>query len=143
MTDQNHDTSSVRGPTPPPQLDAEGLPPGYLFRADWEVTPRVVARQLLSDAPPLILDCRTEQERAICAMPGSMFVPLHELELKIDDVRDRLDDEGKCAVVVHCHHGARSLRATAVLRAAGIPTQSMAGGIHLWAVDIDRTLPQY
>src|SRR5687768_16494762 len=101
MTEQNGNT-----PQPQlPQLDAAGLPPGYLFRAEWEVTPREVALRLRTDAPPLILDCRTEQERAIVALAGSMFLPLHELDMQLDDVRDRLEDEGKSAVVVHCHHG--------------------------------------
>ncbi len=127
-------------------LDARGLPVGYPYRPEWERTPRETSERL--QAPrgpdtPLLLDCRTEQERTIASIAGSMFVPLHLLEQRLDEIRERLDEEGKRIVVVHCHHGVRSLRATAVLRAAGFDAHSLAGGIDLWSRDIDRSIPSY
>jgi rhodanese-related sulfurtransferase len=126
-------------------LDERGLPAGYTFRPDWEWTPRAVRDALASrDEPILLLDCRTDQERAIATIAGSMHVPLHELERKIDDIRDASEDLGAAAIVVHCHHGMRSLRAAAVLRAAGFPNAaSMAGGIDLWSADVDQRVPRY
>lgn len=127
-------------------LDGRGLPAGYLYRPEWERTPRETAAQLQAPGgpdTPLLIDCRTEQERMIASIAGSMFVPLHLLEQRIDEIRERLDEEGKRVLVVHCHHGVRSLRATAILRAAGFDAHSLAGGIDLWSRDIDRSIPTY
>ena len=45
-------------------------------------------------------------------------------------------------IVVHCHHGGRSLKVAQWLRSQGFAkAQSMAGGIDDWALEIDRSLP--
>jgi rhodanese-related sulfurtransferase len=47
-------------------------------------------------------------------------------------------------IVVHCHHGGRSLRAAKWLRGNGFSqAQSLAGGIDAWAEQIDPSLPRY
>jgi rhodanese-related sulfurtransferase len=47
-------------------------------------------------------------------------------------------------IVVHCHHGGRSLRVARWLREQGFRrAQSMSGGIEQWAVEIDSTLARY
>lgn len=129
----------------PRGLDARGLPPGYPYRPEWERTPRETAALLKAEPAnrPLLLDCRTEQERAIATIAGSLFVPLHLLEVKLDEIREALEAQSASSVIVHCHHGVRSLRATAILRAAGLDAHSMAGGIQLWSIDIDRSVPVY
>ena len=127
-------------------FDERGLPTGYSYHPEWEWTPREVAARLRSPQAtdrPMVLDCRTEKERAIVAIVGSRFVPLHELEARIDEIREWIEESGQPTVIVHCHHGVRSLRATAVLRAAGVDAHSLAGGIDLWARDVDPTLPRY
>jgi rhodanese-related sulfurtransferase len=46
--------------------------------------------------------------------------------------------------VTHCHHGARSLKALEILKAAGFSkVRSLRGGIDAWAVNVDPTLPRY
>jgi rhodanese-related sulfurtransferase len=46
--------------------------------------------------------------------------------------------------IVQCHTGRRSLKVTHLLREAGFPdVKSMAGGIELWAIDIDPNVPRY
>ena len=47
-------------------------------------------------------------------------------------------------ILVHCHHGGRSMRATQFLRAKGFPrTTNVAGGIHQWSLSIDPSVPKY
>jgi adenylyltransferase/sulfurtransferase len=47
-------------------------------------------------------------------------------------------------LLIHCHHGARSLRVTEYLRAQGFTRVSnVAGGIEAWAEQIDPTLRRY
>ena len=127
-----------------PALDERGLPPGYGFHPDWELLPRELAAALSSAAPPLLVDVRTDAELAIVRIPGSMHVPLHELERRVDDLRDALDGRDDATIVTVCHHGMRSMRAAAVLRAAGLgEVRSLAGGVHLWAIDIAPGMPTY
>lgn len=121
-------------------LDARGLPEGYPFNAEWEVTPREVRDRLNAPEAPLVLDVRTAQERAIACVAGSVHVPLAELESRIEELRAHEDRE----ICTLCHHGVRSLRAAAALRRAGFErVRSVAGGIHLWSVDVDSSIPIY
>lgn len=121
-------------------LDPRGLPEGYPFNAEWEVTPREVRDRLNAPAAPLVLDVRTAQERAIACVAGSVHVPLAELESRIEELRAHEDRE----ICTLCHHGMRSLRAAAALRRAGFArVRSVAGGIHLWSVDVDPSIPIY
>jgi adenylyltransferase/sulfurtransferase len=119
-----------------------GLPPGYPYRAEDEITPRQLAA--LAASARILIDVRTQPEADICALKGSRLYPLQNLEARIDDLKAELDDDLERPLVVYCHHGRRSLTATYMLRAAGFrDVRSLAGGIHLWACDIDRTMPTY
>lgn len=118
----------------------EGLPSDYPFQRDWEVTPRELKRMIESGQAPVVIDCRTPAEREIASIGGSVHVPMVELSSRLADLR-RWEDE---AIVVYCHHGARSLRVTAALRESGFSdVRSLAGGIHLWSADIDPSVPIY
>ena len=46
-------------------------------------------------------------------------------------------------IVVHCHHGVRSLRVTHWLRERGFAATSMRGGIDAWSAEVDPTVPVY
>jgi rhodanese-related sulfurtransferase len=121
-------------------LDARGLPEGYPFNADWEITPRELRDRRESGTGPVVIDVRTAQERATACIAGSLHVPLAELESRIDELRE-FEAQEICTL---CHHGVRSLRAAAALRRAGFEqVRSVAGGIHLWSVDIDPSIPIY
>lgn len=121
-------------------LDPRGLPDGYPFNDAWEITPRALRERLLGPTPPIVIDVRTAQERSIACLAGSVHVPLSELESRVEELREHEDRE----ICTLCHHGVRSLRAAATLRRAGFENvRSVAGGIHLWSVDIDPGVPIY
>lgn len=123
-----------------PPLDSNGLPPDYPFNADWEITPREFLRRREAGEEILLLDCRTAQERDIARIEGAVHMPLHDLSARLMELRQY----EATPIVVHCHHGARSLQASAILREAGFDdVRSMAGGIHLWSLDIDPQVPVY
>lgn len=88
---------------------------------------------------PVLLDVRTNAEHAICALPGSVLIPLHELEARRAEVEAF---QGK-SVVVYCHHGVRSLTGAAFARALGVDAASLEGGIDAWSSEIDRGVPRY
>lgn len=86
----------------------------------------------------LLLDVRQPEEYAICALPGSVLIPLGELMRRADEVLA----EGK-PVVVYCQHGVRSLTGAAILLRAGIEAASLAGGIDRWSLTVDASVPRY
>jgi rhodanese-related sulfurtransferase len=88
----------------------------------------------------LLLDVREPDEYAVASIAGSVLIPLSELQQRsgeLESHRDRL-------IIVHCHHGGRSLRVTQALLAAGFEkVQNMAGGIDQWSQQVDSTVPRY
>ncbi|MFO0797920.1 MAG: rhodanese-like domain-containing protein [Gemmataceae bacterium] len=88
--------------------------------------------------PVYLVDVRNPDEYAYCRLPGSVLIPLPELAARVDEV-----EPGEARVVVLCHHGVRSLRGAAVLRAAGHDAASLAGGIDAWSRLVDPAVPRY
>lgn len=140
-------TPSSPSPPPPPPLDARGLPLGYVWKPEHEVTPReaaaLLARPASDPARPLLLDCRRDDELAICSVKGATHIPMDKVEARLDELEDDRGGRGH-AIVVMCHHGVRSLKVTLALRAHGFSNvRSMAGGIDLWAMDVDKSMARY
>jgi len=135
--------------TPPPAsrpaLNEQGLPRDYAFRSEYELTPRQLraARQDPS-ARLVLIDVRRPDEYQAARIEGAVLIPLAEVERRADEIADLAEEAGEGAIVaVHCHHGVRSLKATLALRAKGINAWSIAGGIDLWSLDIDPSVPRY
>ena len=79
---------------------------------------------------------REPSEAAICGIPGARLIPLGELRRRLDEL-DRAAE-----IVVHCKSGARSARATGLLRDHGFARAvNLAGGILRWINEIDPSLP--
>ena len=88
----------------------------------------------------LLLDCREPDEHAIAHIESSKLLPMNETPARIGE----LEPYRHKRIVVHCHHGKRSLQVTQWLRGQGFAqVQSMNGGIHLWSLLIDTSLPRY
>jgi rhodanese-related sulfurtransferase len=88
--------------------------------------------------PVAVLDVREPWERDVCALAGSIDIPMAELPDRVEELpTDR-------AVVVVCHHGMRSLQATRWLRTQGHGLAcNLQGGIDAWASQIDGTMKRY
>ncbi len=88
----------------------------------------------------LFLDCREQSEYDTAKIPGTLLVPMSEIQDRLQE----LNEHKNRRVVVHCHHGGRSLRVARWLRAQGFDhAQSMAGGIDHWSQQIDESIPRY
>ncbi len=88
----------------------------------------------------LLIDCREPHEHEIAKIPQARLVPMSELGARISELESHRDQP----IVVHCHHGGRSLRVVNWLREQGFgQSQSLAGGIDEWAVAIDPSLARY
>ncbi len=87
-----------------------------------------------------LIDCREEDEYALCRIKGAQLCPLTEL---CTSGWESLVGQSE-VVLVYCHHGMRSLRATALLRAKGCSNVfSLTGGIDLWAREVDPEIARY
>lgn len=90
--------------------------------------------------PFLLLDCREPSEYATAKIDGSLLMPMQQIPARLDELQAHRDSH----IVVHCHHGGRSLRVTHWLRQQGFnQVQNMAGGIDAWSAEIDRSVPRY
>ena len=121
-------------------LDQHGLPVGYPHNPDWEITPREYVRRRDAGERMVLIDCRTPAERDLASIAGAVHVPMHDLGSRIESLREH----ESTPIIVHCHHGMRSLRVARWLREQGFAgAQSMAGGIDAWSESIDPTIPRY
>jgi len=88
----------------------------------------------------LLLDCREPDEFSFARIPNSKLIPMKLIPGRVQELEAMRDKR----IVVHCHHGGRSLRVTHWLRQQGFrQVQNMAGGIEDWSLQIDPTVPRY
>jgi sulfur-carrier protein adenylyltransferase/sulfurtransferase len=90
----------------------------------------------------VLLDVRNPNEYEIAQIPGSVLVPLPEIENGngIAQVKDLLNGQ---RLVVHCKMGGRSAKALAILKEAGIEGTNVTGGILAWSREVDPAVPEY
>jgi rhodanese-related sulfurtransferase len=88
----------------------------------------------------LLLDCRERDEHQLVNISAARLLPMSELQARVGE----LDPYKHTPVIVHCHHGGRSLKVAHWLKQQGFDdVKSMAGGIDEWACVIDPSLPRY
>ena len=106
-----------------------------------EIDPATLATRLAGppESRPVLLDVRFPEENAYVALPGSVLIPLPEL----DERAEELEAFRGRSIVVYCHHGVRSLDGTAYLRSRGLEAVSLRGGIDLYSRAVDPRLPRY
>ncbi|MBV9790654.1 MAG: molybdopterin-synthase adenylyltransferase MoeB [Chloroflexi bacterium] len=106
--------------------------------AENRTTPAELAAALKSDAPPQVIDVREPHEWDIVHLDAARLIPLATLPAHLHEYeRDQ-------PIVVHCKSGARSAKATQLLKDAGFRNvKNMEGGILRWAQDVDPSLPTY
>jgi rhodanese-related sulfurtransferase len=88
--------------------------------------------------PHTVLDVREAWEVTICALEGSLAIPMNEIPERLAEI------PADSPLVVVCHHGARSLNVTMWLRGQGYDRAvSLAGGIDAWARQFDPGMSVY
>ena len=93
-----------------------------------------------SGAPMILVDCRELREQSIAQIEGSVLIPMDEIPGRISELEEFRGER----IVIHCHHGGRSLQVVNWLRNHGFETaQNMTGGIEMWSQEIDSDVARY
>jgi adenylyltransferase/sulfurtransferase len=113
-----------------------GAEPTY---AGPEITAEDLRQELNEKGSDLLLiDVREPHEWEIAHIEGAQLIPLGQLPERLGEL------DGHAEIVTHCHHGARSMKALALLKGAGFSkVRSLAGGIDAWADRVEVGMPRY
>lgn len=91
----------------------------------------------VSGAEHFLLDVRNADEYAYCNLGGHLM-PLPELSTRLHELNPEHN------IIVHCHAGGRSSRATEFLLKNGFKqVRNLRGGITAWSNEVDSTVPVY
>ena len=90
----------------------------------------------------VVLDVREPWEVQTAGAPEQGFelltIPMNTVPVRLQDLNR--DQHIACL----CHHGGRSMQVAAFLAQQGFAhVANIAGGIHAWSSQIDRTVPTY
>jgi len=102
-----------------------------------EITPLELKKKLDAGENVLILDVRESNEYAAVNISGTL-IPLGQLPQRYSELDPAQE------IVVHCHHGGRSMRAVQFLQQKGFTNvKNLTGGIDRWAVEVNTELKRY
>lgn len=97
-------------------------------------------RRLLAENPAgvRLIDVREPDEYETARILGAQLIPMRQIPENIGSLpKDK-------HLLIHCHHGGRSLKVTQYLRSQGFnAVTNVAGGIHAWSQRIDSSIPTY
>ena len=122
-------------------LDERGIPEGYPLQEGLEMSAREAAAALESGADGFILiDCREPFELEMARVEGTLNIPMGETASMLNEI----DADEETPIGVLCHTGRRSLQVAMYLQEQGLRgARSVVGGIDLWSIDIDPSVPRY
>jgi sulfur-carrier protein adenylyltransferase/sulfurtransferase len=123
-----------------------GIPQAKADEAKIQVAEMTVTelKQLIDSGAKdfVLLDVRNPNEYQICQIPGSVLVPLPDIEhgQGVAKVKELLNGH---RLIAHCKMGGRSAKALGILKEAGIEGINVKGGITAWSQEVDPSVPQY
>jgi rhodanese-related sulfurtransferase len=105
-----------------------------------EVDCRTVKAKLDAGHDFVFIDCREQDEYDLVKIEGATLIPMSQLPTRVSELEQHKERE----IVIHCHHGGRSMNVAMWLKRQGFANPlSMAGGIDVWAQEIDTSLARY
>jgi rhodanese-related sulfurtransferase len=106
-----------------------------------EIDPQEVKRRLDSGEKLHLIDVREPHEFALAKIEGATLIPMRSVPGELQDLDARAE---QATLIVFCHHGVRSLNIVHWLRGQGVDAcQSMSGGIDVWSLRVDPSVPRY
>lgn len=125
-----------------------GIPQAKAAEADatadmQEITVHELKQILSSEGNGYVLvDVRNPHEYEIAKIPGSVLVPLPEIENGDGMIKMKELANGN-RLLIHCKSGMRSAKAIGILKQAGVDGTNVKGGILAWSREIDPSVPEY
>jgi rhodanese-related sulfurtransferase len=91
------------------------------------------AKQMIDNGDVKVLDVRSEEEYSQGHIKGSLFIPLDELESRLDEL-----DKNQSFLVV-CRTGSRSSQAAEVLKSNGFTSvYNLQSGLSAWSYPLEN-----
>mmetsp|Transcript_8092 Transcript_8092/g.18252 ORF Transcript_8092/g.18252 Transcript_8092/m.18252 type:complete len:639 (-) Transcript_8092:29-1945(-) len=143
MKDSETSLENVRGPS------VCAMPiPGNLS-AEQNISAEQYDEVRKQDQPHVLLDVRVVQQFEMCALEGSVNLPLEQLESQLEMVGEL--SKGELPVYCLCRRGIASAEATRIIQksiedgnAIGVHSVfNIAGGLNSWVNTVDSEFPQY
>lgn len=109
---------------------------GWIFAGFESITPKQAQTMLENDKNVFLLDVRTPEEFAQEFIKGATLIPVQELAenlTKLESVKDK-------KIIVYCHSGNRSVKASRILKENGFTPLNLKGGITGWKSESLPTL---
>jgi rhodanese-related sulfurtransferase len=107
----------------------------------FETTPQDIKHRLDAGEKLVLIDVREPAEFALARLEGAELIPMRTVPAELSRLDGQADE---ATLIVYCHHGVRSLNVVNWLRQQGVEaSQSMAGGIDRWSLEIDPSVPRY
>lgn len=104
----------------------------------YQISPLEVKEKVGEGTPFLLLDVREPWEYEAAHIPGSVLIPLGQLQARMNELDPNQE------IVTVCHHGIRSQTALAILVQNGFQNvKNLSGGIDAYSLTADPTIPRY
>jgi len=98
-----------------------------------DITPAEAKKRLDSDKSIVLLDVRTQEEYDEKHIPGSILIPVDELEKRAElELPDK-----NAEIFVYCRSGRRSVTASEILVRLGYTGVYNLGGINDWPYEVE------
>jgi rhodanese-related sulfurtransferase len=105
---------------------------------DYEIS-AAEAAALFKNSQARLIDIREPWELAAAHVEGCVPIPMKEIPSRAGQELNPGE-----RLLILCHHGIRSLNATAWLRHQGFEqAQSVSGGIDAWSLEVDPSVGRY
>jgi len=97
------------------------------------ITPEV-AKPLIGTEEVILIDVRTQEEYDAGHIPGSILLPVDEIEVEISN----LEEDTSKLLILYCRSGNRSKRASHMLLQKGYTNVHDLGGIMSWPYEVEQ-----
>ncbi|XP_010545232.1 PREDICTED: adenylyltransferase and sulfurtransferase MOCS3-like [Tarenaya hassleriana] len=124
-----------------------------LLPAESRVSSKEFGEIVQRGEPHLLIDVRPSHHYKIISLPGSLNIPLANLEGRLHELTSALEEKaGEVktgsgmgpGLYVICRRGNDSQRAVQYLREAGFDSaKDIVGGLESWSADVDPNFPTY
>ncbi len=103
-----------------------------------DITPNEFVRRRDSGELWALLDVREAWEIEIASIHQTIDIPMAEIPARVAEL------DASQAVAVLCHSGGRSAQVAIYLAQTGFDrVANIVGGIDMWSLDIDDSIPRY